>query len=145
MNNIDPGTEVLIIEDCRAIDSLATGQVGVYEGDFPRRVLAMISGEVHEYDYQSWMEWWESQPEPRIPTLEEGSPQLEGDCWLHTTNPRIRLSDGSEIWGDECWWQVAEDVSSLEEAQEELKLKKVALRTMFEVLSDTRHLEEEKP
>lgn len=33
-------------------------------------------------------------------------------------NPRIRLADGSMIWGAECWWEnVTDDMAPLEEAQ----------------------------
>jgi len=35
-------------------------------------------------------------------------------------NPRIRLQDGSVIWGIECWWRLVEDAGPLPQMQEEL-------------------------
>jgi hypothetical protein len=55
-----PGIRVIITMDCRQ-GSPATGQLGVYEGDF-----------LYEDSFE---------------------------------NPRIRLDDGTCIWGCECWWE----------------------------------------
>lgn len=37
-------------------------------------------------------------------------------------NPRIRLEDGSVIYGIECWWKPVDDGYTLEESQRLLKL-----------------------
>ena len=78
MSQYEVGMKVLIIEDCRE-GSPCTGQIGTYEGMFPRRVLAQIDGEIGEYEHQSWMEWWEAAPDPKPARWAEGAPQPEGD------------------------------------------------------------------
>lgn len=88
---IEPGTRVRIIQDCRD-GSTATGQYGVYEGDFPIDI--------------------EGDDEPFM-------------------NPRIRLDDGSEIWGIECWWDEAKDAPPLDKAQSALEKHKEYLCAML--------------
>lgn len=51
-------------------------------------------------------------------------------------NPRIRLDDGSVIWGAECWWEnVTDDMAPLEEAQERVE----AYREKFAYVLDEIH------
>jgi len=105
---------VRIIEDCRKVDNPATGNLGIYEGDFPRTVFVKnTDGSAAEFWYEGWdkvnAEW-------KIPELKRGEPRPEGRYWFINTNPRIRLEDGSYIWGDECWWsdKVEADVLELQ-------------------------------
>lgn len=42
-------------------------------------------------------------------------------------NPRMRLQDGSEIWGIECWWLPVEHAGPLPQMQEELEEHKRAI------------------
>ena len=131
----EEGMRVLIVQDCRD-GSPATGQTGIYEGDFPRGALVKIDGELCEYDYAKWVEWLETAPKPKPPLWDQGEPEPEGDSWFPTDNPRIRLEDGSVIWGDECWWRPAEDAPPLAEAQEDLEKHKTVLRYAFRALSE---------
>ncbi len=111
-----PGAKVLIASDCRGdgLHGKANGFVGVYEGEFPRRcviafrasatdkfrVSALFSYEAAQklkfFDVMKHENPWESST-----GLSEivGEPFIVIEC-----NPRIRLPDGSVIWGDECWW-----------------------------------------
>jgi hypothetical protein len=110
---------VRIIEDCRKTDTPATGQLGMYEGDFPRSVAVKTrSGGFAEYCHQDW----ETIPaDQKPPELKRGEPKPEPPFFLVMDNPRIRLADGSYIWGDECWWSDRID-TSLEELQKEVDL-----------------------
>jgi hypothetical protein len=64
------GTEVVIMQDCRD-GGEATGQIGIYEGEFTVLIDFM-------------------------------------DEKITANSPRIRLQDGSVIWGAECWWSKLE-------------------------------------
>jgi hypothetical protein len=106
MTNI--GDLVLIIEDCRP-GAPATGQMGTYEGKFPRTVIVMYRGKNYEFLHDRWISGAVKFSDGTaavdgIPEWKEGEPQPSEDCWFVETNPRIRLADGSVIWGDECWW-----------------------------------------
>ena len=47
----------------------------------------------------------------------DGEEPFAGDL----TTPRIRLPDGSFIYGCECWWTPADEAASLEEERENLR------------------------
>lgn len=120
---MEPGAKVLITRDVRDVAQKADGQIGVYEGDFPASILLKIDGEIREYDYVDFMEWNAGQPYP-IPSIREaiesGIPNWkERPYYVPNDNPRIRLEDGSHIWGYECWWGPAEGAPPLEAAQAE--------------------------
>jgi hypothetical protein len=114
---------VRIIEDCRKVESPATGQLGMYEGDFPRTVIVQRINPytdektLHEYMYDWWMTsgWTDYIPEYK------GHEQDNEPHWMKMANPRIRLADGSYIWGAECWWSDKVD-TSLDELQKEVDL-----------------------
>ena len=46
-------------------------------------------------------------------------------------NPRIRLQDGSVIWGYECWWNPVAMSGPLPQMQEELEAHKARLRDVL--------------
>lgn len=130
--------KVRIIEDCRE-GSPATGKFGVYEGDFPFSVMVMRYNDftkekrVTEHAYDWWMEsgWTEYYPE-----YKEQEPKPES-YWFAVTNPRIRLEDGSVIWGYECWWEpVKNEMLSLEESQKDLEGYKDVLRGVIEAMDE---------
>lgn len=121
MFDTKPGTRVLITRDIRDIPNKRDGQIGIYEGDFPLTVLMDFGGGVKEYDYESFMRWNAEQEYP-IPSVDEaklsGDPHWKNRLWyVVMENPRIRLPDGSCVWGAECWWGPAEGAPPLEEAQ----------------------------
>jgi hypothetical protein len=91
---------VVIVQDCRP-GGTATGKPGTYEGDFPRSVIAFVGEECYEIPHEGH----ETAVLPdgtKMSDLKHGG---EGDCYLIMNNPRIRLDDGSVIWGIECWWK----------------------------------------
>ena len=120
-----PGDKVFILEDYRA-GAMATGQVGAYEGDFPRTAIVCAGGRSADFDYDQFVSgrvkmvdgrqmcqvvpYWsargEASPVPggRVVTGEAEKLLM---YWFWTDNPRIRLQDGSVIWGDECRWERA--------------------------------------
>lgn len=141
-SKITAGTRVLIIQDCRP-GAKATGALGIYEGNFPLSVALGYQPEGsadtewldHEGDYEEYksgalllddgrkanevfLEW--------EPGKDHATPYFA----MPVTNPRIRLDDGTVIWGAECWWQPANE-STLEEAQKELQSHKDFLRVFF--------------
>lgn len=155
-----PGDKILIIEDCRE-GSPATGQVGIYEGEFPREATIRGLGFWREYSYDVFIEgkvrftageftlaplvnhipFWSPgnrEPHPKgeghpITASLEPSPPY----WFPTNNPRIKLSDGSVIWGDECWWGDAKTAPpTLEEAQTDLEDHKTVLRGLVQAMSE---------
>lgn len=154
-----PGTKVLITEDCRD-GSPATGQVGVYEGDFPRGACVFLEDGARELYYNEFVsgklcfidgKWKGRSLVNMIPFWSPGDrePHPRGDgfpmtastdpappYWFPTTNPRIRLPDDSIIWGDECWWGDAETAPSLEKAQADLEDHKAILRGIVQAASD---------
>lgn len=154
-----PGDKVLIIEDCRE-GSPATGQVGVYAGEFPRGAIVFLEGGARELYYDEFISGdlrfirgeWEGKslvdmipfwsPENREPHpkgeghLVTASPDPSPPYWFPSTNPRIRLPDGSVIWGDECWWGEAKNAPPLEEAQADLEDHKTVLRGMAQAMAD---------
>lgn len=46
-------------------------------------------------------------------------------------NPRIRLQDGSVIWGIECWWTPVRKAGPLPQEQEALEEHKAFLREVY--------------
>lgn len=153
-----PGTKVLIIEDCRD-GGPATGQVGVYEGDFSRGAVVRFEDRSIEYCFDEFVKgsirytgglfigrlvvdhvpYWSpsGQPHPvsdSHPITHAKEPAVP--FWFDTTNPRIRLPDGSVIWGDECWWGDAETAPPLDEAQAGLKQHKAVLAGMLQALAE---------
>lgn len=105
------GTKVVISKDCRTPET-ATGQHGVLEGDFPY-TIAVNNG-------QSWLpgEWSYDRYISGELKLTDGTPLKDiappwtggkkpaGWYVMPMDNPRIRIGDGSVIWGAECWWDV---------------------------------------
>jgi len=137
------GARVLISEDCRD-GGTATGKTGVYEGDFPLTVsfgwqdsdednASWKPGEYAYDDYKSgfiklqdgrpanefYIEWVQGQPKPR--------PFFA----MPFTNPRIRLDDGSVIWGCQCWWGDANKYATLEDAVKETEETKELMRGLL--------------
>lgn len=51
-------------------------------------------------------------------------------------SPKMILEDGSVIWGYECWWQPAEEVEDLEQAQIALESVKAFYRAMVDIVSE---------
>lgn len=146
----EPGTRVLIIEDCRD-GSPATGQVGVYEGEQLRKAIVRLVDSGKEYLYWPFVNgeiefsggtlkgkplvsvipFWAPRDYMNHP-VGEGFPIVRGSdppspFWFFSLNPRIRLADGSVIWGDECWWGDAETAPPLDEAVKDLEEHKTVL------------------
>jgi hypothetical protein len=134
------GDTVLVIEDCRP-GAPATGQTGTYEGEFPRSVMVVYRGKNHEFDYDRWISGAVKFSDGTaaidgIPEWKDGESRPAEDCWFVELNPRIRLADGSAIWGDECWWgDAATAPATLSEAQTELEQHKILLRAMASALA----------
>jgi len=57
----------------------------------------------------------------------EGRFEVE-DFW---PNPRIRLQDGSVIWGYECWWHPVDQAGPLPQMQAELEKHKAWCRDLL--------------
>lgn len=98
-----PGAKVKIVSDCRG-ERKADGLIGVYEGDFPRTCYLVrgdaISAGFH-YDKAEKSGLLAKLP---VHHLNETT-EIHSEYILVESNPRIKLPDGSVIWGDECWWQ----------------------------------------
>lgn len=124
------GCKVLVVEDIRE-GSPATGKTGIYEGDFPLTAIVKYNGETREVDYEPFVKAvWSKM----IPFWERGKPKPEGNYWFEIDNPRIRLEDGSTIWGAECWWQPDEN-QELPEAVACLARHKAMLQELAEELA----------
>lgn len=155
-----PGTKVRITEDCRD-EKTATGQIGVYEGDFPRGAAVRLGEGSEGYFYEEFVNgeiefaagpykgeplveripYWAPHSDIRHPVRDDlpisRTSEPEPPFWFETFNPRIRLPDDSVIWGDECWWAPAEDAPPLEEAQAGLKAhKEMLLELIMEAQKD---------
>lgn len=143
---IKPGTKVLVTKDIRE-GGKASGQVGVYEGDFPLSVVfgygetadsdvVWVDGEYLYEDYKkasaaidgvtlsdgSLIELHQSKPLNEVfIEWERGKPRPVPFFAMPMMNPRIRLEDGSVIWGAECWWE--EYTEGLTQAQSEEHLE----------------------
>jgi hypothetical protein len=46
-------------------------------------------------------------------------------------NPRIRLQDGSVIWGSQCWWRPVREAGPLPQEQAALEEHKTIIRAAF--------------
>lgn len=131
MNIIEPGTRVIIVRDVRKDVVSATGQVGVYEGETVFCVQAMDAGEWKELKPEVLEQEWFCSKYPKCDkdfldelqkrTADDPMPDSflafnEVAAWYKKHNvcyhfvdtaPRIRLEDGSFIFGYQCWWDVA--------------------------------------
>jgi len=141
-----PGMEVIIIEDCRNVADVS-GQKGIYEGDFPRGAVVFNESDAREVYYDAFVSgelvklipYWCPRRDMAHP-LGDGYPVVYGTdpeppYWFETRNPRIRLTDGSIIWGDECWWGPVEG-APLEEAKQKLEEHKSLMREAMQALSE---------
>ena len=160
MTHKTPNTPVLIVQDCRD-GAPATGQTGIYEGDYPRGALVflhdgtrqlyydqLISGELAFTSGQHsgqplvdlipyWSPGDAGPPHPlgpHHPITRANDPQPP--YWFATHNPRIRLPDESVIWGDECWWTPASTAPPLAQAQADLEEHKAVLLSMAQALEE---------
>lgn len=129
----EPGTRVVILEDCRD-GAPAEGQQGTYEGDFPVSALVMdTDGEIDEVDLLYW------RIELEKIAAETGHDWKEGELyggrrWMYgSPNPRIRLDDGSMIWGYQCWWAPVEGLP--DDATEQLEAHKAAMRDLLHAVA----------
>lgn len=112
MSSMIPGVRVRILKDCRDNVPSADGQIGTFEGYFV-------------YDDVT-----STEPLSTIERFTKGG------------NPRIRLEDGSCIWGIECWWDEVEDKAPpLRVAQVMLDQK---IKEFRNDLEDGIYLEEEE-
>lgn len=136
---IEPGTRVRIIQDCRD-GAPATGQHGIYEGDFPLYIMVQFDGEIKEMSPWEYATASVTVDGKDIP-LSDASPIYQGetppppdggDFSIACDNPRIQLDSGGKIWGIECWWDIADKVEDLAKAQEEVEQFKEVLRAMAE-------------
>lgn len=128
----NPGVRVLITQDCRD-GHTATGKYGIYEGNFSYSVE--LGQQFTEDSKTKWVgECGYEEYKSGFALLKDGTPvkdvYLEWELLkeqprpyfaIVMTNPRIRLEDGSVIWGAECWWSEAKDGLTLEDSQKDLK------------------------
>lgn len=134
------GTRVLISQDCRE-GGKATGQTGIYEGDFPLSVVLTNDGgktwSGGEYDYDRFIAATHNgRPATEAWPLWDDGEQPGDRFAMVMKNPRIRLDDGSIIWGCECWWGKADEGVTLEDAQEQTEEMKQLLRDVYEALAE---------
>ena len=142
MINMKAGTKVLIVEDVRD-GAPATGKTGIYEGDFP--LTACLGYQINEDVETEWRGEWDYQEyisgklklidgTPANTKFIEWNPPLPQPrpfFAMVMENPRIRLKDGSVIWGVECWWKpLDKSAPTLEENKQELEEQKVFLRAI---------------
>ncbi len=119
-----PGTRVLILQDVRD-GAPATGQYGTLEGDFPVEAYLYLSEtengsvpwDVYQTSFMMDLNGIERPMKEAIPLWEGGQPKPNYPFAIASTNPRIRLADGSPIWGYECWWRPANDDETVTVAQ----------------------------
>jgi len=146
MSFYEPGTRVLISEDCRD-GSPATGKYGTLEGDFPFTVsLGYQANENHEIQWANGEFSYEDYKSGKLKNnsgvpansvfkeWEQGQPQPRPLFAMVMTNPRIRLDDGSVIWGAECWWGPIVEGLTLEQAQKQTEQTKKVLNTLCQAL-----------
>lgn len=133
---------VLIVEDVRD-GSPATGKTGIYEGDFP--LMVCLGYQINEEVETEWRGEWDYQEYisgnlklidgtaaiEKFPEWKQGQSQPRPFFAMVMKNPRIRLEDGSIIWGAECWWKPLDKASpTLEEDKQELEEQKDFLRAI---------------
>ena len=119
LHGLSIGDKIHIVRDIRD-GSPATGQVAIFEGDFPLTVALKNGDEwVKEIDY----EIYQSRQDVRI-TYPLWKGETETPPWprfaMPMDNPRFVLSDGSKIWGAECWWEEYQDSRTHEEMEADL-------------------------
>ena len=68
----------------------------------------------------------------------EGEFRVEG---LSFPNPRIRLQDGSVVWGCECWWKPVSEAGALIHEQKALREHKLIYRRLWHRFAGTRSKE----
>jgi hypothetical protein len=142
---IPVGARVRIVEDCRKGGG-ATGMYGVYQGPQPFSLLVQFDGHIHEMGFDEYAKtrvpvltgenptigFFEMVPLPQAsPIWIPGAthqPARESNFAIVDDNPLILLDDGTEIWGCECWWDMAEHVDDIARAQEELEELKQMMR-----------------
>lgn len=141
------GARVLISEDCRE-GGKATGMYGTYEGDFPLTVVfgyqpnkeSKTDWKLGEYSYEDYKSGFIK--------MQDGTPANEfykewvrgQECprpffAMPMDNPRIRLDDGSIIWGCQCWWGEVIDGLTLQEAQKCTEEVKEGIRSLVSAIS----------
>lgn len=129
----DVGKRVRITKDCREGEP-ATGKYGIYEGDFPFTAMFMVGGELREADLDAF------QKAPFFHLFnhwEHGQPRPPDPWWIELTNPRIRLEDGSTIWGAECWWSlIGDDDPPMEVLEQGLKDTVDAISAILDALPE---------
>jgi hypothetical protein len=119
---------------------------GVYEGDFPRTVLLKYNGQLNETTYEWFMSNDAAVLRERLTHASKivgpglgNSLDVADNWWFEWDNPRIRLDDGSTIWGDECWWALIDKddppLKDLEKAQEETV---EAIKALAQILTETK-------
>ena len=115
------GKRVRITQDCRD-GSPASGAYGIYEGDFPLTAIVSVNGDYQEFDHDAFVAW-NSKRENPIPEMTRENPKPGPAFWFANNNPRIRLEDGSTIWGCQCWWTLIDQddpaIVDLQKAQED--------------------------
>jgi len=140
-----PGTKVYITKDIRD-GGTASGKVGTYEGMFPLTVVfgygetpdeqsTFAEGEYLYEDYKNStvvieavtfpngksIELQEPMPINKVfVEWERGKPRPAPFFAMPFDNPRIRLEDGSVIWGVECWWEEWHEDLTPEDSQKHL-------------------------
>jgi hypothetical protein len=143
------GKRVRIIEDCRD-GAPASGKFGVCEGDFKRSVafgIVRADGSDPVFsDVEAPYELYASgdlkiadgsPARDRYPEWVPGQEKPRPYFAMPMTNPRIRLEDGSVIWGDECWWEVVSDeLLSLDEAQAQLQNHKAFIGGLMQAAAE---------
>lgn len=117
-----PSDLVLIALDCRA-NPTATGEIAVYEGI---------------YAYKT---------NRRFRNSRAGTAKT---MVAHAALPRLRLQDGSYLWGNECWWTTVKDLRRVYTQRgnvdllRELNLKVVSFQGHDSSLDELlRHLEDD--
>jgi hypothetical protein len=124
---MEVGEKVLILEDCRQDVASATGQEATYEGEFPAFVAVYFGNGVSagRLDYAAFVggtliDEGSGRPVrdlvPLVASVQDASSDLKPyDLFgVIEHSSRLRLDDGSWLWGDECWWLPAEDAADLE-------------------------------
>lgn len=155
---------MLIIEDCRE-GAPATGKTGIYEGDFPVGVYFVLGEDVsQQYSFDKYeqgtlwlghlparfhfaitgrnmkaaMDAAERPVKECYPIWQTGTEQPAGPCAMTHDNPRIRLDDGSVIWGYQCWWRSLEEepAHDMTDEQANLETTKGAIRDLVTYLAE---------
>lgn len=162
------GAKVLITKDIRDAGT-ASGQVGIYEGDFPLTVVfgygaskdadvVWVDGEFMYEDYKKATAVIEAvttkdgvvhelkEPKPINEVFVEwvrGQARPVPFFAMSFHNPRIRLPDGSVIWGAECWWEEYTDGLTLDDSQKHLEGHLEMLRGIVDAISERQEPDED--